>query len=94
MTKIVHISMTTEAAARLAASARILGEYDPNLIAVAEQLETVLDARLNPDITGYQQRAKDTLPEDGVVEVDDDPAVSISPEGTGAYVMAWHWFDK
>jgi hypothetical protein len=45
-----------------------------------------------PDDDPYVQAARERIPDEGVVELDD--AVVISPSSDGAYVLAWHWIHK
>ena len=48
----------------------------------------------NPLASEYQQAARRQWSRsDSSIEFDDNPAVSIMPEGNGAYVQAWVWVD-
>ena len=44
----------------------------------------------------FRAQARTLFHDEGVLEIDDDAPVSISPEerGRGAYVQAWAWVDK
>lgn len=67
-------------------------------IEAATNLKDKLDAKLDESqnqfwqdlFAKYRDAAKDTLSEDGKIEVDDNALVSIG-EDPGAYVMVWHW---
>ena len=41
----------------------------------------------------YRQQAKKKYEDEGTLEIDDNAAISRSPEGNGAYVQAWVWVD-
>jgi hypothetical protein len=83
---LIHAAMSED---DRAGRAKTLGEAK-ELVATARAMRSEREAY-------YFTLARDQWQEEGEVEIDDDPVVSMSEDGeevAGAYIQAWVWVDN